>query len=643
MKRAAVCFTLLAAAALQGRTAPGPSGIEALLADLAGYEFGQSREPLERISGLLRESLEDPARLKQIEAHMARFLESDATAAAKDFVFRELSVIATPASAPALARLLEREDTGGMALYALARIPGTAVDQALRKRLPKAEGSARIGIIRALGQRRDPKSVGPLAALLSSSAQGVAEAAASALAHIGSRPALDALTRARRRAPAPLRELLAEACLACADRLAPGDSGRAVKVYRELLAEQLPAMLHARALSGLAAVDPAGTVPLLARALESKDARLEGAAAGFLAGIPGPGAARALAAALETAPPAGQVRLLGALAERGDSSAAPAVVRALNSDAPEVRAAALTALGRLGGAAHVKILAEAAAAGEGAVQAAARQSLRALRDPAADAAIAAAIPAADGKVKAELVMAAGERGASETAAVLVEALADPHLEVRREALRGLRNVAGPAQVPALIDLLTKAAGASQRRDAAQTLAAVLRRLEPPPMDGLLAAYQAAPKPVRLSLIEVMGQTSSSQALPLLREGLKGDPETARAAILALSEWSDPAPLPDLASLAAGAPSPALQTLALRGYLKLLALPSRRSAQESAAMLREALRLAKQAAEKRTVLSLLPLYPARESLETAETLLNDPALAAEARAAAERIRNSLNPR
>ena len=53
-----------------------------------------------------------------------------------------------------------------------------------------------------------------------------------------------------------------------------------------------------------------------------------------------------------------------------------------------------------------------------------------------------------------------------------------------------------------------------------------------------------------SLIEVMGQTSNEAALPVLRATMKGsDPEFARAAILALTAWENPAPLMDLLGLA----------------------------------------------------------------------------------------------
>ena len=96
-------------------------------------------------------------------------------------------------------------------------------------------------------------------------------------------------------------------------------------------------------------------------------------------------------------------------------------------------------------------------------------------------------------------------------------------------MRALRNVGGAAQTQALLDLLLKSSTASERRDATQTLAAVARRAQPAPVAPILSAYRSDPaKEARLSLLEVMGQTSSAEVLPVLREGIKdADPEIAR--------------------------------------------------------------------------------------------------------------------
>ena len=162
------------------------------------------------------------------------------------------------------------------------------------------------------------------------------------------------------------------------------------------------------------------------------------------------------------------------------------------------------------------------------------------------------------------------------------------------------------------------------------------------MADVIPAYGAATSvELRLALLDALGQTSASDVLPVMREGLRdSNPEIVRGAVLALTNWPDPAPLPDLLAMAQTGSSPAVQTLSLRGVLKLISVPSARSTAESAKLLADALGLAKDAAEKRTVLSLLPSYPCDEALKLAEASLNDPAVVNEAKASVQRIRNAL---
>jgi hypothetical protein len=170
----------------------------------------------------------------------------------------------------------------------------------------------------------------------------------------------------------------------------------------------------------------------------------------------------------------------------------------------------------------------------------------------------------------------------------------------------------------------------------------VRRSESPTAAAVVAAYQKSPPiETRLALLEVLGQSSIETALPLLRQSLvDNDSRVARGAILALSEWATPAPLPDLLAVARTQQNPGLQVLALRGYLRLLGLPSRRPPVETAQRLGEAMSLARQAAEKRTILSMLSNFAGKEALAVAEAATKDPEVAKEAAAAVDRINGLL---
>jgi hypothetical protein len=143
-------------------------------------------------------------------------------------------------------------------------------------------------------------------------------------------------------------------------------------------------------------------------------------------------------------------------------------------------------------------------------------------------------------------------------------------------------------------------------------------------------------------MRVMGQSGNPEALAVLRTALK-DPDAGvgRAAILALSDWPDTTPVPDLFETARTASNPAHQVLALRGALKLIALPApSRAPADTAKLLAQAMPLAKQAEEKRAILAALQKYPVKESLDVASAYVNDSEVSTEAKAAVARLQRTV---
>ncbi|MBI4876861.1 MAG: HEAT repeat domain-containing protein, partial [Acidobacteria bacterium] len=439
--------------------------MEPVLQKIAAWEFNQSRAPLYEFSEFLQGALGSPAELRPIESRLLLVLQSNATLAGKDYVCRQLSAIGGAASVPVLSGMLLRPETSDMARYALDGIPGGASAEALLAALPKASGKIGIGIVNSLGQRRIAKSVPALKALLTPPGGDAWTAAIGALAAIGDAAALEVLAGAGH----------SEAYLRCADKVAAGaDKAAALKAYRRLLAAGEPEMVRAGALQGLVALTGKEALPDLDREAGSASPKMQAAAIRLLNGMPGPEITKTLTGLFPKLPAARQVQLVAALGDRGDVAARPVVTQALQSGERDVRATAAKALGRLGNGSSVTLLAELAARSEGTEQAAAREALTRMRGADAEAAIVSGIGAGAGGARLELIRAAGDRGLAAADDALLRAARDPGPEVRREAMRALRNAAGPAQSKALLGLLLKAEDESARRDAVRALAAALR-------------------------------------------------------------------------------------------------------------------------------------------------------------------------
>jgi len=228
------------------------SEMDELLAKVKTYDWGQSRLPLTEVSDKIREAYGEPAKLKEIEKSLIAVLASDATYAGKQFVCRELSIIGTEQSVPTLAKMLTDEKLSDMARYALERIPGAAVDAALREAMAKTGGKVKVGIINSLGERRDAKAAAALSKLVGDSDEMVACAAVAALGKIGGAEATEAMAKAKGAASGRLRMAVLDAYLKCADKLAAeGKKKEANVIYKELYEPDMPAAIRTAALRGM--------------------------------------------------------------------------------------------------------------------------------------------------------------------------------------------------------------------------------------------------------------------------------------------------------------------------------------------------------------------------------------------------------
>jgi len=600
-----------------------------LIQQLAGYEFGGDPAAVRELEALAFHTAGSPE-APALEKLLLDGLGSARTMAARDALCRDLAIVGGDAAVSRLASMLLDPAMAEMARYALERISGPKAGAALRAALARTLPPVQTGIVVSLGRLRDEASVGAIRRLLASKDAPTAAAAAEALGKIAGRAARDALLAA------PPTPAVSGALLRIAERSNPAE---AAGLYRRLSAAGQSEAVQVAALEGWTRVDPKEAAPQLHAALKSGSPRLQGMAVRELARIEG----AALAGEIPNVPELARVQIIAALVDSGRPDVRSVLVQGAAGESEPVRIASLNGLAKLGTAADIPMLAGRAAATSGDEQAAARAALGGIRDTAADAAILQALPAAEPKTKVELIRAVGARGIASASDVLLGAAADSNRAVRLESVRALRETAGSRQVPALVALLAKASGDSERRELERTVAAAISRSPGSPIAEVVKAYQSAGDAgVRASLLNVMSAAGNSEALPVVRQALQdSDADIRRAALNALSAWPTPAPLDDLLALARSAGDANRRILALRGYIKLAQIPSNRSPAETAGLLKTAMALATRPEEKRTVLAAVQKVVCPESLEVARSALEDPAVAAEAQLAATTLERELS--
>lgn len=607
-----------------------------MLATLATCDYGQNPNLLDNLASMIDTATPELAGL--LADKLAALLEGEATPNARQFASDQLSRIGTDRHVPALAKLLSDPETAPLGCYALQRIPAPAANEALIAAVASVPGAQKVGIVNALGARRDASSVAALSPLLADADPAVAGAAAKALGRIGGPGAVAALEGALDTAPAATRPRVAESLLAA---VASGHDEHAVAILQRLYAPAEPKNVRLAALEGLIGVLGEKAGPFLVEVLMGDDADLRAVALQAAGEVPGSTATQELAANLPELAPEVQATLLIALAARADRTALPAVVQAADHADAAVREAALAALATLGDVSVVPLLVQGAAERPQEEARVARESLNRVPgldvDPKLVEMLAGEAPAA---VKVELAKALAERRAQNAVPTLLGVAVDADEAVRGAAYAALAILAAPQDTAPLVNLLVAAPEGQSTQAAEDALVAVAARGEAGTrVADVLGALNAAQGAKAAALIRVLGRVGDDGALDALRAASNApDPALREAAVRALAGWPTPAPVKDLENIARDCGDETLRAVAIRAFYAQLGMPSDRPADETLALLEEGLKLAKTPEEVKLAISGLGGVPHPRVKDVLEPFLKDPAYEAEARAALAAMRN-----
>jgi HEAT repeat protein len=587
----------------------------------------------------------DPAE----EDQQIAILQSSRPLADKDAACARLKWIGTAHCVPALAALVVDDQLSHSARYALESLPGPEAEAALLQALPKTAGSKQIGIINSLAVRRDIKAAPALGGLLSDADAGVARAAAMALGRIGGPQALEALQTAwSDTASGALHEAEVDGLLACANQLlTEGRDSAALKIFQRLYDTGKNDGTRHAAFRGVILASGRRGISLMAGAIAGNDGASQGAALQVAAKIEGSDATRALADLLPKVKVAAQIALLECLDQRADPSALAAVAQMAGSPDPDVRLAAIKALGDLGDGSVAGLLAQQAASAIGAEKSAARLALLDLRRGQVTPALLESFATAAPAVKPELIRAIGGRGDMSAIPRLLELARSQDDGLRSSSLQALALLAGPAQLPDLVQLVVQATTDDARSEAADALNSACQRIQSRgghcDVEELVKAVRTGPLEARLALLPVCSGLAEAPVRDALRAAMEDSEARVReAAFRALCDTRDGELLPDLLKAAGGAGDEKMRVLAVRGCVRLATQEEgvKLSNDQKLAALKTILDKPLETSEKRLVLSGLGAIPDTQALALAAAMLDDPSVKAEAAQSVVQIANAL---
>lgn len=581
------------------------------------------------------------AERRTYEGALIEALEAESRPELEAFLIRQLQLVGGDRAVRPLAKLLADDRLCEPATQALLRISTREAVAALRRALPSAKGRNLVTIVRALGRLRDKSSARAIIPHASSSDQALRRAAWYALANIGEASAAGILAKAAQSKGTYERVVGTESYLLLARRLAEGRGKRTcARICRELIRTRTAPRENnvvCAALGVLARALGAEATEDLVAAADHKDKRIREAALRFAEGLPGRTVTeRWIARARSVAAPEARAAIVEMLGRRGDRSALGAVAAALRDKDKTVRLAAVSAVARFGPEDAVGPLAEMMKSDQADEVKAVKSALSWLGGRSFSAAVAAGIAGASVPGRVALLELLAERRATDQVEAVLKAAADTDAGVRLAAIRALETVAGPGNAPRIIEFLLGARDSRVRSAASKVLVTICRNSA----DGaapVLAALDGAGKAGRAVLLGALARIGGAGAMrAVLADVSSADAAVREAAVRALADWRDAEAAPELIRLARAAGSDTHRTLALRGYVRVAGLASKRPPERTVAMLGEAMAAARTSAEKKLVLGALGKIRHVAALGLVAASFDDEAVKEEAAAAAVRI-------
>jgi len=628
--------------------------LKSILTSLEEYQQGQNDDAVLRLNMLLRKYRLMPEYRDAIEAELIAFLNSDATAAAKMEMCRHLRVFGSAASVPALKKMLADENTADSARYALEKIPGADADKALLDSLALNQKKIQLGAVSSLGKRKVEEAVPHLEQMLFGSDSDLATASVQALGKIGDLKSIAILRSALDETTGILQIQVAESLLIYAERaMSSGNKETAVVIYGDLFNHSgLIETIRGAALSGK--IKSAGIYgkAIIWNILQGKERALFPYAIQMIPGCCDIGSIEPFIAMLPKLPNPYNVYLLSVLTKFKTPEVLSAVTASLHHEDKSMRSAALhywdnepSDLQQVDHSSSIELLAQLAAKTRGEEQQDVRECLWNMSGGDIDSVILDHVAKdLSPEVQAEYIMSIGERQIYSGKTILMDIAGSPDSANRLLAIKTLKNVSQPEDLPQLLDILMMAVEGRESNEMIITVAKVAGKMQPISEQGNIIVSRlsrVAQPELRARLYWVLGKIGDDSTLTILRKDMfHEDPVLRKAAVYALADWPTSTPRDDLFNIASQIDDRALHVVALQAFIRQVEMDRFRAPEDAVKDLSESVKIAQRTEEKIAVLGVLPQFACRDALALAELLLKDESLKAEAEVAVKKIKDML---
>ena len=539
-------------------------------------------------------------------ASLLKALEAHKNAEAKAFLISQIQWVAKDDAVAAIAAYLGDPALADPVSRALVTIGGAKAEKALLSALTQSPGAAPLPVIQALGALQSRVAASALLPLAQSADPALRASVLNALAEIGDPSARSALEMVPLTLSTAERITSAERFLRFGERLiANGDRENGLGIFRSLLTNSTaPGESHVRsaALTLLGRELGEAVLDDLLKAADSPDRMFRQKALALAEPLRSAGAAPWIAKSASLAPP-NLADVIAMLGRRGDKDAEAFFRIMLTSSETTVRCAAISAYARLKGALGADELMPFFNSADPDQIQAMKEAAEGWTTDLAVSKIAAVFPALPLAAKKAALELFGDRQAGAAAPLLLDAAAAKDDGLRAAALAALESAARPADLPAVLKLLSKATANKDIVALQNAAVAASNRIAESDRraDAVLAALKKARKAKRADFLRPLARIGGAKALKAVVADLRHREAAVRAvAAYTLSIWPDASALDELFKMGRAAADFKTRYLALQGIVRLLG--DAPAPTDRIARWREAFGLAAQPVEKNLLIA-----------------------------------------
>jgi HEAT repeat protein len=532
----------------------------------------------------------------------------------KQFLIYQLQTVGKDEAVPVLATYLSDEKLSGPAARTLARIRSEAAGKALLQGLANAKGNAQIFITEALGESRYKEGASSIEKTAVSEELNLRKVSLFALSEIASPTSESILAAAAKKANYLYDEANATAAyLNYLSRLSlTGNAPMAEKAALALTTTLVDAKqtdTRSAALKIYSDSKKRESVPVLVKALESTDPEYRAAALKLGQKYTMADGTTPWLNALKKAKPEVQAEIIYMLGRAESKDALPVITKSLSSKDANVKTASIWATGKIGGESSLPALLSILKKGNADEIKAVKNTLLTLKGNTVVDQLATVLPTLPANAQPAVIDVLAARAASSKMSTVSALLTSTNPEVKTAAFNALKSLATSNDLPQLFTLLNSV---TNQEEITALQNAVITGVKgsgnaTAQSDLILKQMEASPADKKSRYLAALASIGGNKALnSVVSSYNSGDAVSKKAAISALSTWTDANAANELLDIAKKSSDAEDFNLALTGYVSGIS-KSPKTPVNKVLMLHNAIDIAKTDAQKELILKELIKY------------------------------------